>query len=108
MRLLHLGAGLAAAEGAALLVVLALAGRAYPLLMLALALKLPLSALAWRGHPGAILTLLLWEGTTVLALLTASDAHVVLRAVGATVAGVTGVLLLGGSGDLGSPTLPRS
>lgn len=108
MRLLHIGAGMAAAEGAALLVILALAGRAYPLLMLALAVKLPLSAMAWRGRPGAILALLLWEGTTLLALLTASDAHLVLRALGATIAGAAGVLLLAGSGDVGSPTLPRS
>ena len=97
--MLAAGVMLAAAEAVAVGAMLTAAGRSAALVVL-IALKLVLCWGAWRGRPGAILTLLMWEGTTVIAMVAGDGIHLALRLLGGVVAVVAGGLLLAGSGHV--------
>jgi hypothetical protein len=90
---------LAAAEAVAVVAMLTAAGRSVALVVV-IALKLVLCWGAWQGRAGAILTLLLWEGTTVIAMVAGDGIHLALRLLGGVVAAVAAGLLLAGSGHV--------
>lgn len=93
------GVLLAAAEGVAVVSALAAAGRS-PALVVVISLKLVACWSAWRGRPGAILILLLWEATTVMAMIAGVGLHMALRILGGVSAATAGGLLLAGSGHV--------
>lgn len=104
---LRLAIALAAIEVTAVIGALLASRRHPPLLLLALAFKYVLCRGAARRGAGSVLGLLLWEGTTAIALVGATGVVTWARVTGIAVALGIGALLLASAGDLPAPTLPQ-
>ena len=107
-RSLRLAAGLAAAETVVLIAVVMLrSGARTPLLVAALAVKLPFCVLVRHRSPGAFLGLLLWEAAAVFGALLAWSGPLLLRAAALAVSLTVIVLLTRSAHLFPSPRLPE-